>query len=414
MKKTLTSAMALALAAGAAWATPASLRFNEVLRNPKGSADDQYQYIELYGCGGESLRNTLVICVVDDGATCEVDECFFIGATDWYKTNADGYFCIWWSDTAYTGTNLHTCAANGNSEVYNDWFPAYNFNGGNGGIKVNPANSGNPLVLEHGDFTGAAVRHEANFEEIQNVTSDGAGTIGGNGSLTMFIVDADAWATALGGGATPSSVAALAKKDVVFDANRDGTAESNFTTAAFLNAIIDEFAVDDGNGNHEYTSTNAREFDFTPGFNPDVLVRMNDDTGSLVYNVGSISDGTDTEEYRSAYHEWIAAEVSSNTTGDCDEGFGAVTPPGSGNTATVSNNDVPNASPNFAFTPGKANYGGSTYTTASSSGHQISADCGGMLRFDRDGDGFVTVSDLYEMLRHGDMDSAVDAMQYLN
>lgn len=390
--------------AASAQAQTSQLRLNEIFRNPPGSSDNKWQYIELHGCPNTNLSGLAVVVIVDDGSTAEIDECFvFDKGTESYQTNSNGLFVIW--NSSSSDASIFEQSKNNNSEIYNDKFPV--------SIKVSAANQSPAGTLNNGDFIGnpssnVVTRFEASFKEIGNPPSgETTGDLAGNGSMTVLLIDL----------AANGLTAAQVEKDDVWDANRDGTPETIYQGLT----VIDEISVSDG-GNREYTTSEANEIDFTAGFNPDAFVRLNDvlpaneklpgGNGTL-FNISTSSS----DDYRSAYTEWAYGEINGTASLDFDEGFGAVIDPGAGNTVNVQSQTAsgdPEDIDGLNLTPGLANESYSADanddSTLDSTGGQRTASCGA-LRHDPNADGRVDLEDILTLADQGDLDAMLEAVE---
>jgi hypothetical protein len=321
---------ACGLAAGASAQTSA-LRLNAIWRNPAGNNDNKFQFIGLHGPANQSLAGLAILVIIDDGSNPpEVDESFvFDLGTESYQTNDCGNFVLW-STSGSKSDPLSTQADSTHSGIY-QLLPA--------SIKVQDTQS--PIgTLNNADFVGSPLsnvitRHEASFQEVgNNPAGNPTGTISSNGSMSVLLID---MAHAKAGGLSFSN--ADVQKDVVWDANDDGVPETKFQGMS----VIDQMAVSDGGG-HEYTvdmggmNKESFEIDFSPGFNADAFVRLNDISPINPGGNGTIKDdqGGTSDDYRSAYTNWAYGEISSTTAPlDFVQGFGAVHSPGAGNIAHV-------------------------------------------------------------------------------
>lgn len=449
MLKKVTPVLALMLAAGAA---SADLYLNEVFRNPAGGSDNQWQMIELFGCGGQDLSGKAVVCVISDRTggsgtlmdpytyDDEVDESFYIPLSSKFKTNGNGFFCIWWSSSTASSTNLHTCA--NNSSVYG-LFPVA---GGAGGMQV--ADNDGSFDLNDADFDLATSRYEVCNSEIDIDNFDTPGTIKSSDSLTVLLIDVTAWRsafdnhpshkTSLGGDGdtlTEAEAKIILAKDAEWDHNDDGNASTGnaakdsalsilYSTAGL---IIDEVAISN-DGGQEFTKEEANEIDFTPNsYTPDVISRVKNVANNYVGGGRKIKDLTTgvSDDYRDAYTEWANGDIGSNTTRLLVQGFGGVVVPNANAAQPVLVRVGPASTDvgSFHITYGTANEsinkdhvdGANDFYVGDSDGEQITAaGCGGGLRFDRDGDGFVTVSDVRILLQGGDSAGALEAARLIN
>lgn len=386
--KQYSCALALAAAAGMATAQQSSLRFNEIYINPPGggSTDERYEFIELFGCGNTSLSGLAIVVINHDPpAGIEIDEAFvFDNGTEAYQTNSAGYAVVWNSDS--DSSSIATQAANNNSEVFNDKLPA--------SITQNFATDD--------DFLGSprstvVTRYEASFEEIENVTgSETAGAISNGGSNTFLLIDLANSKRA--DGTTAATASDIFKDTVITDTNNDGVPDGwqNFV-------ILDSIAYSD-NGGSELAYNEANEFDFTPGYNPDALTRVDDVSIGVDNNrfIGTSSPGT--ENFRDAYTDWLSGDIDTNANLEYNEGIGGENRPADGATAVVAPlTDLDG----YALTPGSAN--------GSINGRgQISATgCTELATPDVDGDGIITVRDFQALLRAGDIEGALKAARMM-
>lgn len=331
------AAGAIALSSGNAQAqsnfTAATLSgklfINEILINPpSGMGDDAaWEYIELKGCPGQSLRGLAVIVVNGTNATTtENDETFVFPDSDKYKLDSNGYFVLWNSgaDNAASSQALMEDQCD-QSSVYAILPQRQTLPDGTGP-----------------DITSLTTRYEASFDELgtRGDTNDLPGQLANDGSITVLLIDR------IAGGTSIASIS----KDVDPD-TADGTFDGNIGAAW---KHIDSVAYSN-NGGHEYTLRNGDEWDFTPGYIPDAMTRVDkvasgNDGVSTTRNVKNTCPSNTQDEYRDAYTNWVAGDLNSSK--KYTKGFGGLTPPTTTD-ITFCVNDLTNA--NLFITPGAAN-----------------------------------------------------------
>lgn len=355
------SCMMLAAVAGSVAAAPVYI--NEIVTNPKGN-DEEWEYIELYGCPGESLTGYAVLVVVDDpddtSNPAEIDEAFhFPTSGTKYSLDEDGYFVIW--NTGYSQSGGAGSAQNhaNNSEIY-DFLPDTVTNNG-------------------ADINTSTDRHEASFIELQTA-ADQAGKLSNDGSITVVLLNNISDYTII---------------------EKDDTPPLTMGEPDYPGDVIDEIAWSD-NGGSEYTEEECNEFDHTPGFNPGYAIRV-DNASCLIDDTSCDFDG---EEYRSAYTNWYMGEIGSNPSGfsdyflgdNAEGGFGAAAYGG-----TPCFDPVEDES-NVEVTPGYAN------DSFPGGRGQISASC--RVAGDANNDGQVDIRDIEYLLNHdGDYFELIEVLE---
>lgn len=334
-----------------------SLRLNEIMINTKGDDDQEWEFIEIFGQPNTSLGGLAIVVVNDEGSSAEVDESFVFPAGDKYRTDEDGYFILW--NSSATSANPDTCA--GASELW-EWL------------------DGNATITQGilvGSISSASIRFEAAFQEVGTKGDGGAndwpGKFNNDGSMSFLLISD--W----------TSDAAIKKDASVNDSTTAGT--PNFITNPAW--VLDAVAYSD-NGS-EFVVLEGREFDYTSGFKPDALTRVDDVEPEMVYTDRYISGS---EEFRDVYTNWIAGDLSSNDPSfnyDGAEAAGGVDKPAAMGTATQ-------PTVNIGLTPSTIN------DTFNGRGGEVSTVCaesrGGA---DFDGNGVVNAVDLLEAYRTGDM-----------
>ncbi|MFG0314811.1 MAG: hypothetical protein ACF8LL_11610 [Phycisphaerales bacterium] len=344
------SCMTLAAIAGSAAAGP--IYINEIVSDPDGG-DGAWEYIELFGCPGESLTGYVVLVMNDDGSTAEIDEAFHFPTTgSLYSLDEDGYFVIW--NTEYDEESEGDAGSPSDHALESDIY------------SVLP----DTITNNDADIDNSTDRHEASFVELRTA-GDYAGKIANDGSITIILAN------------NVSNYGIIEKDDSIP------------TTYPFT--MIDEVAWSDGGS--EYTVEEANEFDYTPGFNPDMLVRCGNTSANIVDTTLDLDPTSGTEPYRDAYIEWFGAEVDSNPTANNEGdvfysknsedsyGAGAYTAgPPSSFTPMEDVDDV-------TATPGFANH----YFDSDSK--QISVTC--RLAGDMNKDGSVNFADIEHVLNNG-------------
>lgn len=399
----LSCALTVTASAGLAMASQSSLKLNEIYVNPPSGDTDvddaQWEYIEIFGCPNTSLAGLAIVIINDEGTT-EIDESFYFPTTGTtYQTNSDGVFVLWnslsdgsLSDQA-TGSffdsnfNFHY-----NSEVYQ-------------ALPSTVTAGGNSLGLSD------TVRFEASFNEVQNVPAgEEAAKIANDGSMTFFLLDL-------------ANDADLFPSDVEKDAEPSSDEQNLDTPSSWSGAIvIDEIAYSDSGGS-EYTFDEGNEFDFSPGFNPDALSRVNDEVFSVDATRELTADGESCEEFRQAYTNWVAGDIDEPGDNQFDEGFGGIPRPAA-NTCTDLGGDIEDfgwdisatdlngsgangdGDANYDLTPGAANEGihdGSPFAYVDQS--DVGTSCSITLDFNLDG--AVTFDDVIHAAQKGDFDAAV-------
>lgn len=262
MARKFLTALTIAALAGSAFASDAVI--NEVVTDPDGGngGDTENEFIELFGCPEASLDGYVVLVINSDGSD-EIDEAFHFPTSGGdYKFNEDGYFVIL-STSGTSSDSLSDQAADSN--VY----------------EALPSS-----VTDGGTFTGD--RHEASFAELETA-SEAFGKLANTGSITIVLLcDVD-----------PADLGDLQKDDAV---------PTTGGVADYPGTLLDEIAWTD-NGGNEWTESEANEFDYSPGFNPDYAIRVANITDDVVDTSIDIGGG---EPYRDAYSEWYMGEIDSN------------------------------------------------------------------------------------------------------
>lgn len=383
-----------------------SVFINEVLINPKSYDDEAGEYIELAGppCGSLEGYALVVINSTSEGEDfdedgtpyfyTEVDEAFMF--TSKHTFSEDGYFVVWNSSRspAVDPSNTSVGLAMGSSSVFSYF-------------RADTAVQSDLLqgITVNSTLAAASNRHEAWFSEVALDGADVAGNINNDGSLTFLLIDMN----------DPSSTVSVS--DIQKDARPLGPTgtpssgnPSTDTDISWTVAVIDSVAVSNQNGG-EYTFKEGEEIDFTPGFTPDALTRVDDITNagnagydsegkSTVHTIGLTCPST--EEFRDAYANWVWGDVASvdglPSVGGTQFGqqysgsaMGAYTSPTGGTGICLDININDRAGNNL--TPGFANY-----TSAISVG---SSQCG-ESRGDLNGDGQVNWLDLQKALHSND------------
>lgn len=341
----------LTLAAIAGSAASAPIYINEIVSDSDGS-DEAWEYIELFGCPGESLTGYVVIVINDDGSTAEIDEAFhFPTSGTKFKLDENGYFVIW--NTAYDEEEEGA----GDPSDYALESNVYS---------VLP----DTITNNDADIDSSTDRHEASFIELRTA-GDYAGKIANEGSMTFILAN------------NVSNYGIIEKDDSV-----PGT---------YPFTMVDEVAWSDGGS--EYTVEEANEFDYTPSFNPDVLIRCGNTSANIIDMTLDLDPTGGTEPYRDAYIEWFGAEIGSNPTANVEGGvfytknsedsYGAGEYTAGSPSSFIPMEDVDDVT----ATPGFANH----YFDSDSK--QISVSC--RLAGDMNNDGTVDFSDLEHVLNNG-------------
>lgn len=281
MHRALTAAAILLAAAGTA---RAQLAINEVFENPPNGGDQTWEYIEIYGPPNYKLNGYAVVLVkggednnpqdeIPDGAlhqkTAEIDEAFSL---DGWTTDANGLFVIY-NVGQFNSTGLSTFLTPN---------PGFQF--------VMPESPTNKRFLNGASFVSLYIPSVFDADEI-------AGKLENEGSSTYLLVRRrpnHALATTGLSSYLPGYVWAKDTcPDVDFNSRLDlgdehalglplyfsEGSEGNQTTAGVLNPvqIIDEVSWSNGGGK-EYNSPSrdglSGKFSQTPGFNPDMIVRV--------------------------------------------------------------------------------------------------------------------------------------------
>jgi hypothetical protein len=280
--RTFSAAAALSLAATA----PAQVVINEVFENPAGgSADNLYEYIELYGAPGMDLTGYAIALFkggMDDGddmpeEPAEIDEAFSL---DGLSIGPNGFLVIYNRDIGF-------------SEV--------------------------GTFLE-GPFGPGANSAGWDDSDLGIPSSDDPGKLSNDGSSTYLLVRKRPYHEVIGGQSfydgSPGFFVQTRyafRKDVDPDQNYDSDLdfeEQGFSAIEPLQ-IVDEIAWSNAGGK-EYVRSSEHEISDTPGFNPDGVVRVayyaeNPMLGHRINNDGEVVPT------RIADESWVYGENVSQT-----------------------------------------------------------------------------------------------------
>jgi hypothetical protein len=260
----------LTIGAGAllacAGAASAQVVITEVFENPPGSStnnDTRWEYIEIHGRPGMDLTGYAVACIkggnVDASfnppyplipGNVEIDEAFSL---DGYSIGCDGFFVIGNDKDFLTGVASFL-------EPNPDFIPSQ------------PDGPDNKRFLNGGLFTTLHIDNP----------NDTVGNLSNDDSSTYVLVRRRPGFTVVDGQAVYGAGYSFWKDtsvDVNFDSELDwGTEVSapGFDGPTQVEAIqiVDEVAWSD-NGGKEYTRREQHEISDTPGFNPDLIARVN-------------------------------------------------------------------------------------------------------------------------------------------
>lgn len=383
-----------------------SVFINEVLTNVKGYDDDEGEYIELAGPPCGSLDGYALIVInssaegndFDEDGTAyfytEVDEAFLFSSK--HTFSEDGFFVLWNSSRtpAVNPSNSSVSSAMGSSDVFSYF-------------RADSAVNSDLLQGIGANLTlaGASIRHEAWFSEVALDAADVAGSLNNDGSQTFLLIDMNDVSSTVTISEIQKDARPLGPVGTPSSSNPSTDADIAWTVA-----VIDSVAFSNQNGG-EYTFNEGEEIDFTPGFTPDALSRVDDITNAST--TGYDAEGVSTihtiglscpsaEEFRDAYTNWVWGDtanadglpgVGGTQFGQSYSGsaMGDYASPTGGTPICLDINI--NDRNGYLMTPGFAN-GSSAITVGSS-------QCG-EGRGDLDGDGQVTWRDLQKALHSSD------------
>lgn len=214
----------------------AQLMITELFENPQSGTDEQYEYIEIYGCPGMSLDG-YAIAAIKGG----------LDSDDNNTPDGTGGDNIPEIDEAYR-LDGYALGSNGFLVLYND--------GDDNSLIPGLAAPGTTLVA---------------FSAAHIPSTDTPGNLNGTGSSTYVLVRARA---------NPANF----RKDVFPDADFDGKLDFGDEVGPFYGTVgplavqpiqrVDELAWSNGGGK-EYVADSDWEISDTPGFNPDAVSRLN-------------------------------------------------------------------------------------------------------------------------------------------